>query len=110
VDERGRRVGLNEAVFREVNERLEELAAEFQLRARTLELVCECGNIDCDERIEVSPDDYERLRADPTTFAVVHGHGTPDLEQVVERRAGYDVIQKRAGDPTELARDTDARS
>jgi hypothetical protein len=27
VDERTRRIGLNEAVFREINERIEELAA-----------------------------------------------------------------------------------
>ena len=43
MDERTRRIGLNEAVFREINERIEELAAGFKV-GEGLDLICECGN------------------------------------------------------------------
>ena len=46
VDERTRRIGLNEAVFREVNERIEGLAAEFKV-GEGLDLICECGDASC---------------------------------------------------------------
>jgi hypothetical protein len=108
-DERARRIGLNESVFREVNERLQELANRFELREEPLDLVCECGSIDCDERIRVSAADYERIRSEPTLFVVVPGHEVPDVEDIVRQGSGYDVVEKRAGVPESIARETDPR-
>ena len=51
MEERERRIGMNEALFREVNERLEELAQGFA-HPETLDLICECGNVSCASRIE----------------------------------------------------------
>jgi hypothetical protein len=103
-----RRVGLNEAIFREVNERLEEVGESFGLDY--LDLICECANIDCAERITVSVQEYEALRANPRLFAVVPGHETDDLEEIVERRDGYDVILKNEGQPARIAEETDPRA
>ena len=58
MDERERRIGLNEATFREINERIEDLAATFEVGER-LDLICECGNASCASRIEMSHEDYE---------------------------------------------------
>ena len=106
-DERTRRVGRNEALFREVNERVEGLARDFGVADEPLELLCECGNAECVERISMSTPEYRELRSDPTRFAVVPGHEEPDVEKVVERRGGYDVVQKVAGEPARLAAETD---
>lgn len=108
--ERARRIGLNESVFRRVNEQIEELSERLgQPLGRPLDLICECGNIDCAERIRMRPDLYERLRADPVLFAVVPGHEQEDVEEVVSRAGGYDVVRKRSGVPEHVARETDTR-
>jgi hypothetical protein len=110
LTERARRIGLNEAVFREVNERIRGLAGRFGLTTQPLDLVCECGDATCAERIVMTLGDYERIRADPALFAVVPGHEAEDVEAVVEESKGYAVIRKHEGGESELARATDPRS
>jgi hypothetical protein len=109
ANERQRRIGLNEAVFREVNERLRGLNEAFSMITDDLEIVCECGAEGCFERLLISADAYEALRADSTLFAVAPGHEAPDVEDVVEQREGYDVVRKRPGPARELAEATDPR-
>jgi hypothetical protein len=104
---REERVGLNEAVFREVNERIDDLADTFDLEH--LDLVCECGNGDCLQRISMSQSEYERLRSDPQLFAVYPGHEATDVEAVVERRNGYDIVRKDEGAPERIAEATNPR-
>jgi hypothetical protein len=108
MTERDRRIGLNEAVFREVNERIRELGDELGLPDR-LDLVCECGSDTCAERIAMTADEYERLRADPLLFAVVPGHETGRVEAVVERMNGYDIVRKHTGEPERIAETTNPR-
>jgi hypothetical protein len=105
MDERERRVVLNEAVFRQANEAL----VWFQDSETALDLMCECGRADCVAKIEMSRSEYERLRADPTLFAVVRGHEIAGFERVVEAREGYDVVQKHL-ETHDLAEETDPRS
>jgi hypothetical protein len=45
-----------------------------------------------------------------TRFAVVPGHELPEIEMVVERHAGYLVVEKRQADAQEVAFETDTRS
>lgn len=110
MEDRARRIGLNEALFREVNDRVEGLARGFGVEDEPLELLCECGNGECVERIRMGTPEYRELRSDATRFAVVSGHEKPEVERVVERRAGYDVIQKDSGEPSRLAAETDPRT
>jgi hypothetical protein len=105
MDERARRLVLNEAVFRQANEAL----VGFQNPEQSLDLMCECGRADCVEKVEMSRSEYERLRADATLFAVVRGHEIAEVESVVETRAGYDVVQKHP-ETHDLAEETDPRS
>ncbi|HSL64214.1 MAG TPA: hypothetical protein VK874_06095 [Gaiellaceae bacterium] len=107
MDERARRVGLNEALFREVNERIRDVSESFVSAPQELSIVCECGHLDCAEQISIPVGEYERVRAQPTTFAVLPGHVIPDLEDVVETTDGYVVVRKREGAPAQLARELD---
>ena len=97
---------MNEAVFRDVNERIQDVATTFDLTAEPLDLICECGDPNCVERISISRDDYEQLRADPLLFAVSPGHEAPDVEEVVDKRGRYDIVRKDEGVPEEIARET----
>jgi hypothetical protein len=109
MDEQKRRIGVNEAVFREANERIEDLNETFATITDKLVLVCECGDAQCVEKISMTRSAYEELRADPTQFAVVPGHETADVEEVVARREGYDMVKKVDGIPRRIAELTDPR-
>lgn len=106
---REERIGLNEAVFREVNERIGELAETFELTSQSLDLICECGDAACVQPISMSYPEYEQIRSNPHFFAVYPGHDLPDVERVVEKRKGYEVVEKHEGVPKQVAEQTDPR-
>ena len=110
VDERTRRVGLNEAVFRTVNERLEGLNQTFGPVTGRMELVCECADPSCAQMISLTEAEYESVRAEPDLFAVVPGHVAEDVERVVRGREGYDVVRKHPGKASRIAEATDPRT
>ncbi len=110
MSDREGRIGLNEAVFREVNERIESLAETFQLTGEPLDLICECGQAACVNRITMSRAAYEHVRSDPSTFAITPGHDVPDVEAVVERHGVYDIVRKQDQEALEVAEETDPRS
>jgi hypothetical protein len=109
-DERARRVGLNEAIFRQVNEQIRSLNQDFGTTEGTMEVVCECGDGDCTDRLEVGVSAYERVRGNSRLYVIAKGHEIPDLEEVVEQADGYDVVRKNEGIPAELSRELDPRS
>jgi hypothetical protein len=110
MDERERRVGENEALFRAVNERVEDLNLAFGALTETMNVVCECGYISCAEQIEIDVETYERVRADPTLFVLVPGHAIEGVEDVVERNERFEIVRKRSRDAGRVATETDPRS
>jgi hypothetical protein len=106
---REERIGMNEAVFRDVNERIQDVANSFEMTSEPLDLICECGDASCVERISLSRGEYEQMRSDPQLFAVSPGHVVPDVEKVVANRPGYDVVRKYKGITAEIAQKTDPR-
>jgi hypothetical protein len=60
------RTGENEALFREVNERLKERKRDDLAWQAPSEWICQCAEETCTERIEMSPLEYEQLRSEPT--------------------------------------------
>lgn len=108
-DERGRRVGVNEALFREVNEQIRSLVDENGADGNSITVICECGDADCTERLELLFSDYERVRSDSRLYVVARGHDIPAVELVVERRDGWEVVRK-LGAASEVAEETDPRS
>lgn len=109
VNERRERAGRNEAVFRQVNERLKEIGESFSLVSEVADFVCECGNASCTAPIRMTLAEYEEVRSQPELFIVVPGHEAADVETIVERRDGYDIVRKREGEPAQVARETDPR-
>jgi hypothetical protein len=107
------RVARNEAVFREFNERVADMAASFDPQregdALRIEFVCECGNLDCLERLTLTRTTYEQVRSDPRRFVVAPGHEDTEIERVVARLEGYTVVEKIA-EAAEVAIEHDPRS
>jgi hypothetical protein len=99
------RVARNEALFREFNERVEGLAGD----SPRVDFVCECGDLDCLERLALTRTTYEQVRSDPRRFVVVPGHEDRDIERVVARREGHFVVEKMAA-AAKVAIEHDPRS
>ena len=110
VDEHARdEVAKNEALFRDVNERVKEVGENHNLSTQDRwDFLCECGNAECMERISLTVEEYERVRADPVLFAVVPGHERPTVEIVVDTTGEYSLIRKKPGEDA-IARSTDPR-
>jgi hypothetical protein len=108
-DERARRIGVNEALFRAVNEQIEGLNKRLEERG-AMEVVCECGDGQCVERLPISMDDYERVRKDPRRFVIAPGHDIPDVETVLERHDAFHIVEKIHPEPERIAEETDPRS
>jgi hypothetical protein len=108
MDDRDRRLVENERLFREVNERIERIAAEHGLDSHEYEFMCECSNLDCDLMIAMTLEAYERARADPAIFVVAYGHELPEIEDVLLREGGYQFVRKR-GEAAEVAAEDDPR-
>jgi len=106
-DQRAREIGRHQALFREVNERIGELVETFDLEGE-LTILCECGSGQCDERIALHEDEYEKVRRISTHFAVRPGHEIPEVERVVERHHGFVVVEK-FGDSAKAAIRLDPR-
>ena len=109
-EDQARRVGLNESIFRQVNEQIESLNRDLGTGGASLTVICECADGECTERVEIQISAYERARADPRCYIIVSGHELPEYEAVVESGNGYDVVRKRDGAAAALAEETDPRS
>jgi hypothetical protein len=101
------RLATNEAFFREVNERISETAIQLGGEER-YEFLCECVSTDCNERIELSIEEYEYVRQSPTRFIVLPGHHVGGVEQLAERVNGYQLVEK-TGEAAAVAAALDPR-
>lgn len=108
MDERERRLAQNEALFREVNERVEALGHHLGPDA-SYEFVCECANPDCTFRITLPLPIYESVREHSTQFVVLPLHYTPEVEDLVVKEDAYWIVRK-TGDAGELADRLDPRN
>ncbi|HEV3478879.1 MAG TPA: hypothetical protein VG144_05470 [Gaiellaceae bacterium] len=109
MDDRAKRIGENEVLFREINERLRELGEGFSLVSEEAEFVCECGNTSCVERLTMPLRTYEKIRSSPTRFFVIKGHELLDYERVVGEDEHYFVVEKLPGGPAGVAIRDDPR-
>jgi hypothetical protein len=98
----------NEALFREVNERIEDVQAGFSAQER-VDFLCECGSDDCTQPISLTLAEYEQIRKNPKHFVVVPGHDVVDVERVVEQTDHYAVVEKLPGAPAKIALQRDPR-
>jgi len=87
------RAANNQVLFREVNERISELAEQRSEDSPGL-FVCECSHVACAEVLDVSPAEYEAVRANGSHFLITPGHELEGIERVVEQNARFAVVEK----------------
>ena len=98
-----------QAAFREVNELIEQLAEGIDVYGFD-QLVCECGNQNCGQPIEVTRAEYERVRAYGNRFVVALNHENPETDSIIEQNERFVVVETYAGASSRIARETDPRS
>jgi hypothetical protein len=86
----------NQALFREVNERIKEVGERTNTYAYAEDAICECANEECSESISITEAEYERVRQNATWFVVypAEEHVVRDVERVLKEEAGYWVVEK----------------
>jgi hypothetical protein len=105
VEKRLEQQSRNEALLREVNERIAEVdkAAEennFAPDETLFEFLCECGASDgeaaaCEERVLMTVNEYDQVRSEDDRFVLYPGHESDSLESVVARTERYVIVDKR---------------
>jgi 5-bromo-4-chloroindolyl phosphate hydrolysis protein len=102
---RSTKAARNQALWREVNERIKAVAQT----SGEVEFLCECADLDCTENLVLSMAEYEHIRTSPVRFPIAPGHDYPEVENVVEENERYAVVQKK-GEAAEIVAELDARS
>src|SRR5690349_23391245 len=97
------RLGQNEALYRSVNERIEDINKAFDAVASIEpQWLCECPDTDCTTQIVASVEEYEAVRADALTFMVAPGHVDAEVEYVVRGNERFTVVKKQ-GEAADVA-------
>lgn len=103
------RRAMNEALFRDVNERILEISDSFGQQDATYDFLCECSNPECAERVVLTRGEYEHVRSDSTRFVIAKGHAMPEVESVIERAKDHVIVEKE-GVAADIAVRLDTRS
>jgi hypothetical protein len=91
---RENRLRENEELFRRANERLREQLDGDVPDDTVVPFLCECADDLCLARMEMTLDEYRRLRAEDEVFGVVPGHAFEQGEVVVRELDSYHVVRK----------------
>jgi len=109
VDARYEGLARNEARSRDVNEGIAVWSSRQGIPpGEKIEFYCECGDEECFERVALTREEYEAVRADSARFAVLPEYVNPEIARVVEEHDGY-VVVKTAADLRGIVEDMDAR-
>jgi hypothetical protein len=110
TDERIRRVGENEALYRLVNEQIKTLPHSTATTTEKFSVICECASLGCTTQIMIMPDVYERTRAQSDRFIVIRGHQLDDIETIIEDHETFVVIEKTPAEAVRIAEEMDPRA
>lgn len=98
------RLTRNEQVIRERNMRKKDGLKKFFRSSRAvtkapIDFVCECSRLDCKQRIKLSIDEYEKIHKRQDRFIITAGHGTPSVENIINKTNGYEIVEKHLLSP-----------
>ncbi len=105
------RKGLNEARFRQANERLEAGAREIvgPDDDSPVPFLCECPRMDCTHVVLLTLAEYEYVRGDGSRGMAVPGHQDETVERVVSETDRF-VVTEKFGAADQVVEESDPRS
>lgn len=96
----------NEVSSRDRNEWIDRTRGAVPSASEVELYVCECGEGNCSSRVRMTRDEYLVVRSYPTRFMIATDHEDPEVDQIVSEGARFSVVQKIAGLPARIARET----
>ena len=93
-DLRRMRLTKNEQAFRDHNNRRVEFERQTAGGEEPVPFVCECGDPDCVDGVELTVGEYIAAHAAPNRFVIKPGHIFPDAERVAEQCDRYWLVDK----------------
>ena len=89
------RIGRNDAIFRQANERINAFA-DAQQPDEPAPFICECADSKCQEVVFIPLAEYAAIREGPRLFWNVPGHeaSSQGWAQVIESHDSYVVVEK----------------
>jgi hypothetical protein len=94
-DARNARLVKNEEAFRQYNNRRMQLEpVEPDDDDELIPFVCECGDLDCVQGLIATAEQFSEAHSAPNRFIVLPGHVFPEVESVVARHDGFEVVEK----------------
>ena len=106
--ENATRIADNETMFRDVNERIKNIQSGSAAEGLNYHFVCECGNPDCSEQINLSVAEYNEVRSHPVRFITKPRHNIPGAEIIIAEHPEWIVVEKQ-GAAAQIAREKDPR-
>jgi hypothetical protein len=91
---RAERLLKNEQVFRDYNNRRVAFEQDADAIDELVPFVCECGDPECVEGMEMTVDDFTSAHSAPDRFAVKPGHVFPEAERVLESHDRFWLVEK----------------
>lgn len=92
---RQQRLVKNEQAARGFNRRRESLEQSAGVdEDEQVPFLCECGDRECVETLALSLEEFDDAHSKPNRFVVRPGHVFPEVEEVVERRELYWLVEK----------------
>jgi ElaB/YqjD/DUF883 family membrane-anchored ribosome-binding protein len=110
MDRSAERVGRNDAIFREANERIND-TAETEHMTEEIPFLCECAEEVCTQIVQLSHQEYASVRQNATDFLNAPGHevAAGPHGEVIERNHRYVIVRKK-GTAAEIAEELDPRT
>jgi hypothetical protein len=92
------RIVHNNHVFREANERIRSASDQYGDPVESIPFLCECPSEDCVTIVRMTADDYSAIRKRDDHFFTAPGHEEREapVGEVVTRRDGYVIVEKKA--------------
>ncbi len=96
-----RRLMENEQIMEQLNRRLEDHVEDIRSENddepnAPVSFFCECSDLACRGRIQVTPARYDEIHRDPHLFFVLAGHELETIESVVDTWRDYLIVRKKA--------------
>ena len=79
-------------------------------RGWRLRFVCECGNDECTQGIELTLAEYEAVRVHARRFAIAPDHENPVVEIVTGQTSRFAVAETFVGEASRIPEETDPRA
>jgi hypothetical protein len=90
------RLRKNEQTFRDHNNRRVAFEEHLLGPDEPVPFVCECGDGECIEGVELTVDEYTSAHSAPNRFTVKPDHVFPEVERVTQTGARFWVVEKLA--------------